>query len=237
MAIERLAFGFAKQYGVIITNEDEAQCHIAHTSKLSADTLIELRRLLNKPLTLKAVSSSEFEILMTRIYESSSSAIEAMSGLEDNIDLKAMMDAIPKTRDLLESDDDAPIIKLINALFTQALKQGASDIHFETFEDRLTVRFRVDGILHAVLHPPHVLAPLITSRIKVMSKLDIAEKRLPQDGHISVRIAGRSVDVRVATIPTHYGERIVLRLLDKQSTPLDLKTLVCRILIMRKWSA
>lgn len=223
--IERLSFGFAKQHGVIITHSDGASCHIAHKEKLTSHTLLELRRFLQKPLNLKLVSDREFESLMTQHYESGGSAMEAMSGLQDNIDLKAMMDAIPKTRDLLESEDDAPIIKLINALFTQALRQGASDIHFETFEDRLTVRFRIDGILHEVLHPPHVLAPLITSRIKVMAKLDIAEKRLPQDGRISIRIAGRPVDVRVSTIPTHYGERIVLRLLDKQSTPLDLQKL------------
>lgn len=222
---KRLAFGFAKQHGVIITNNESESCHITHKANITSHTLIELRRLLKKPLILNAVDEHAFESLMTQLYESNSSAMEAMSGLEDNIDLKAMMDAIPKTRDLLESEDDAPIIKLINALFTQALRQGASDIHFETFEDKLTVRFRIDGILHEVLHPPHVLAPLITSRIKVMAKLDIAEKRLPQDGRISIRIAGRPVDVRVSTIPTHYGERIVLRLLDKQSAPLDLQKL------------
>lgn len=223
--IERLAFGFAKHHGVIIIENDGPNCQIAHKQKLKSHTVLELRRLLQKPLSLKPVSDQEFEALMTRHYEGGRSAMEAMSGLEQDIDLKAMMDAIPKTKDLLESEDDAPIIKLINALFTQALRQGASDIHFETFEDKLIVRFRIDGILHEVLHPPHVLAPLITSRIKVMAKLDIAEKRLPQDGRISIRIAGRPVDVRVSTIPTHYGERIVLRLLDKQSAPLDLKKL------------
>lgn len=223
--IERLSFGFAKKHGVIIIESDGPHCQIAHKQQVTAHTLLELRRFLQLPISLKQVSDQEFEALMTQHYESGSSAMEAMSGLEDNIDLKAMMDAIPKTRDLLESEDDAPIIKLINALFTQALRQGASDIHFETFEDKLIVRFRIDGILHEVLHPPHVLAPLITSRIKVMAKLDIAEKRLPQDGRISIRIAGRPVDVRVSTIPTHYGERIVLRLLDKQSAPLDLQKL------------
>lgn len=222
---KRLSFGFAKQHGVIITSLEASQCHIAHKATIRSNTLIELRRLIKLPLVLEQLDDAAFDALMTRSYESGSSTIEAMSGLEENIDLKAMMDAIPKTKDLLESDDDAPIIKLINALFTQALRQGASDIHFETFEDKLIVRFRIDGILHEVLHPPHVLAPLITSRIKVMSKLDIAEKRLPQDGRISIRIAGRPVDVRVSTIPTHYGERIVLRILDKQSAPLDLQKL------------
>ncbi len=223
--VKRLAFGFAKQHGVVITDINEQACHIAHRKDMSNDTLIELNRILAQPITLTAVDHQAFEALLTKCYENNNAALEAISGLEDNIDLKAMIDAMPKTKDLLESDDDAPIIKLINALFTQALKMNASDIHFETFEERLIVRFRVDGILHEVLNPPRVLAPLITSRIKVLAKLDIAEKRLPQDGRISIRIAGRAVDIRVSTIPTYYGERIVLRLLDKQSAPLDLKKL------------
>lgn len=135
------------------------------------------------------------------------------------------MQAMPTPEDLLESQDDAPVIRLLNAVLTQAIKQNASDIHFETFEDRLLVRFRMDGVLREILEPPRVLAPLLISRIKIMAKLDIAEKRLPQDGRIALRIAGRSVDIRVSTIPTAYGERIVLRLLDKQSAPLDLQRL------------
>ncbi|PHQ81613.1 MAG: type II secretion system protein GspE [Coxiella sp. (in: Bacteria)] len=222
---EHLAFGFAKQHGVILSRQDDDYYYVTHRPGLDAHTIIELRRLCHKPLRFTQVGSQKFESILTQHYENSGSALEAMSGLEDNIDLNTLMQTMPKTKDLLESDDDAPIIKLINALFTQALKQAASDIHFETFEEKLIVRFRVDGILHEILEPPRVLAPLITSRIKVMAKLDIAEKRLPQDGRISIRIAGRAVDVRVSTIPTHYGERIVLRLLDKQSAPLDLKKL------------
>ena len=110
-------------------------------------------------------------------------------------------------------------------MLTQAIKQNASDIHFETFENKLTIRFRIDGVLREILQPPRVLSVLIISRIKIMAKLDIAEKRLPQDGRISLRIAGRTVDVRVSTIPTHYSERVVLRLLDKQSAPLDFEKL------------
>src|SRR5581483_4975395 len=122
-------------------------------------------------------------------------------------------------------DDDAPIIRLINAVLTQAVKENASDIHIEPFENRLVVRFRVDGVLREVLQSKRAVAPLVVSRIKVMSKLDIAEKRLPQDGRITLRIAGRAVDVRVSTMPTSHGERIVLRLLDKQTVRLDLAEL------------
>ncbi|HEV8259382.1 MAG TPA: GspE/PulE family protein, partial [Burkholderiales bacterium] len=127
--------------------------------------------------------------------------------------------------DLLESDDHAPIIKLINAILTQAVKDNASDIHIEPFENRLVVRFRVDGVLREALQSRRAVAPLVVSRIKVMSKLDIAEKRLPQDGRISLRIAGRAVDVRVSTIPAGHGERVVLRLLDKQAGRLELDSL------------
>lgn len=222
----RLSFNFAKRYGVLVTQTGAEHVDITHRKEIKANTLIELRRRFAKPLRLSETDDDNFEKMLSNLYESgTSSALEAMSGLEDDVDLNAMMNTIPQTKDLLESEDDAPIIRLINAIFTQALKQSASDIHFETFEDKLIVRFRIDGVLREILEPPRILAPLIVSRLKIMAKLDIAEKRLPQDGRISLRIAGRAVDVRVSTIPTHYGERIVLRLLDKQSAPLDLMKL------------
>src|SRR5690606_18318954 len=124
-----------------------------------------------------------------------------------------------------DSDDEAPIIRLINALLTQAVKDNASDIHIEPYENRLVVRFRIDGVLREALTTRRAVAPLVVSRIKVMSKLDIAEKRLPQDGRISLRIAGRAVDVRVSTIPSGHGERVVMRLLDKQAGRLTLEKL------------
>ena len=130
-----------------------------------------------------------------------------------------------KAKNLLENEDDAPIIKLINAMLSEAIKESASDIHIETFENTLQIRFRVDGILREVLKPNRKLASLLVSRIKVMAKLDIAEKRIPQDGRISLRIGGRAVDVRVSTMPTGHGERVVLRLLDKNAARLDLKDL------------
>ena len=121
---------------------------------------------------------------------------------EDDTDLAHLAQDLPEQADLLESDDDAPIIRLINAVLGQAVRENASDIHVEPFENRLVVRFRVDGVLREVLQTKRAVAPLVVSRIKVMSKLDIAEKRLPQDGRISLRIAGRAVDVRVSTIPS-----------------------------------
>jgi general secretion pathway protein E len=148
-----------------------------------------------------------------------------VEGFDDTTDLAHLAQELPEPSDLLESEDDAPVIRLINAVLTEAVKENASDIHIEPFENRLVMRFRVDGVLREVLQSRRAVAPLVVSRIKVMSKLDIAEKRLPQDGRISLRIAGRAVDVRVSTIPAGHGERVVLRLLDKQAGRLDLGSL------------
>src|SRR5690625_5642793 len=141
------------------------------------------------------------------------------------MDLASLAEALPETSDLLEQEDDAPIIRLINALLQEAIREDASDIHIETFERRLLVRMRVDGVLREVLAPRRELAPLLVSRIKVMARLDIAEKRLPQDGRMTVRLGGREVDVRVSTMPASHSERVVLRLLDKQAGRLDLDAL------------
>ena len=160
-----------------------------------------------------------FDALLRTAYEGGNDAMQAAEGLEEATDLAHLAQELPENADLLESDDDAPIIRLINAVLTQAVKENASDIHIETFENRLVIRFRVDGVLREVLQSKRAVAPLVVSRIKVMSKLDIAEKRLPQDGRISLKVAGRAVDVRVSTIPSGHGERVVLRLLDKQAGP------------------
>ncbi len=159
------------------------------------------------------------------LYEQGDDARAMVADFDDDLDLKTLADELPEPEDLLESEDDAPIIRLINALLTEAVKEGASDIHIEPFENRLVVRFRIDGVLREVLSPQKAIANAVVSRIKVMAKLDIAEKRLPQDGRIGLRIAGRPVDVRVSTIPAGHGERVVLRLLDKQAGKLDLRQL------------
>jgi len=174
---------------------------------------------------LTGVSDEEFDTLLRLTYEAGSDAMQAAEGLDGSVDLAHLALDLPEQADLLEADDDAPIIRLINALLTQAVKENASDIHIEPFENRLVIRFRVDGVLREVLQSRRAVAPLVVSRIKVMSKLDIAEKRLPQDGRISLRVAGRAVDVRVSTIPSGHGERVVLRILDKQAGRLNLDSL------------
>lgn len=222
----RLSFHFAKRNGVFLQDENADSVTLCYLPTINVEALTELRRFFQKPLQLVLVSQTDFEKLLAKAYETStSSAMAAITDIEEDLDLQTMMATLPKTADLLETEDDAPVIRLINAILTQAIKQSASDIHFETFDERLVIRYRIDGVLREVLEPPRGLAPLLTSRVKVMAKLDIAEKRLPQDGRISLKIAGRSVDVRVSTIPTHHGERIVLRLLDKEAAPLDLTRL------------
>ena len=181
--------------------------------------IAEVRRYMGIPMRLEKVEETDFDSLLRQAYEAGNDAMEAASGVEESTDLAHLAQDLPEQADLLESDDDAPIIRLINAVLTQAVKENASDIHVEPFENRLVVRFRVDGVLREVLQSRRAVAPLVVSRIKVMSKLDIAEKRLPQDGRISLRIAGRSVDVRVSTIPSGHGERVVMRILDKQAGP------------------
>jgi len=221
----RLPFAFARRHGVVVLGIESGVADCAYRTPASPVALAEARRYLRLPVKLTAVDSDQFDQLLRKTYESGNGEAMQQIGLDDTTDLAHLAQELPEQADLLESDDDAPIIRLINAVLTQAIRENASDIHVEPFENRLVVRFRVDGILREVLQSKRGVAPLVVSRIKVMSKLDIAEKRLPQDGRISLRIAGRAVDVRVSTIPSGHGERVVLRLLDKQAGRLDLDSL------------
>lgn len=217
-------FAYAKRHGIVVTGiDDEQGVKVLYHQKPSLAVINEIRRQLGKPIVLQQVSNEEFNQTLVKTYETdSSTAMQMAEDLGDSLNLSDLMHELPRAEDLLEKQDDAPIIRLLNALLSEAIKEEASDVHIETFEDHVTIRFRVDGILRQVLEPPRILAPLIISRIKVMARLDIAEKRLPQDGRITLRIGGRAVDVRVSTMPTNHGERAVLRLLDKQSARLDL---------------
>ncbi|MGI9301576.1 MAG: type II secretion system ATPase GspE [Gammaproteobacteria bacterium] len=222
----RPAYGFAKRHGVVVGDEKDGRVAVMHREGISVAVFSEVRRLVGKPLRLITVNGENFDKLLTQRYDSASGdAMAMMEDLGDELDLNRVAESLPEPEDLLEAEDDAPIIRLINALLTEAIKENASDIHIESFEGHLSVRFRVDGVLREVLRPPRNMAALIVSRIKVMARLDIAEKRLPQDGRISLKVAGRAIDVRVSTLPSGHGERVVLRLLDKQAGRLDLEHL------------
>ena len=221
-----IPYAFAKSNGVVVTFLDADSGEVAVRTGAQARALTELRRALGVPLRARRVGAQEFDELIAATYNGAAAGAAALAGdLSQDIDLSRLLQDIPRVEDLLDARDDAPLIRLINALLTQALHEGASDIHIEPFETRSVVRLRIDGTLRDLIEPAHALHAAIVSRVKIMAQLDIAEKRLPQDGRITLRVAGKPVDVRVSTIPTGHGERVVLRLLDKQAGRLDLTQL------------
>ena len=220
-----LPYAFAKRHGVLIGQIEDDSVNLLYRDKPNPIILAEVRRITRRNLSLSSTTEEQFSALLAQTYEQGSDqAMAMMEGVGDELNLDELASTL-EPEDLMEADDDAPIIRLINALLSEAIKVNASDVHVEPFENRLRIRFRVDGMLREILQPPGNIAPLVISRIKVMAKLDIAEKRLPQDGRISLRVAGRAVDVRVSTLPSGHGERVVMRLLDKQAGRLDLKEL------------
>ena len=222
---KQLSFSFAKRNQVLL-EVNETPAILYFTENTPFDVFAEVRRFYGEPFVPKSIPADEFESFLTSAFQRDSSAAkQLMEDLGNESDLFALAEDLPDTEDLLDSEDDAPIIKLINAMLGEAIKEGASDIHIETFENQLVVRFRVDGVLREILRPNRKLSSMLVSRIKVMAKLDIAEKRVPQDGRITLRIAGRAVDVRVSTMPSSHGERVVLRLLDKNNARLNLEDL------------
>ena len=221
-----LPFAFAKRHGVLSVRHEDGSIRTMLRRDADLLSLNEARRVIGRRLFTELVDADEFDQAVQQTYEdNTNNSMQMVEGFNDESDLLRVAQELPEPSDLLEADDDAPIIRLINAVLTSAIKENASDIHIEPFENRLVIRFRVDGVLKEVLQSRRAVAPLVVSRIKVMSALDIAEKRLPQDGRISLRIAGRAVDVRVSTIPSGHGERVVLRLLDKQAGRLKLDSL------------
>ncbi|NOQ77643.1 MAG: type II secretion system ATPase GspE [Methylococcaceae bacterium] len=222
----QLPFGFAKQHGIVVSDVLGGELELSFLDSVSMMALDESRRYLASPLKLKQVTEESFELLlMTAFDRDAGEAQQVMDDLGGELDLFQLAEELPQIEDLLETENDAPIIKLINALLSEAVKMQASDIHIEPFEQALLVRVRVDGVLRELIRPNRKLAPLLVSRLKVMAKLDIAEKRIPQDGRIALKIGGRPVDVRVSSLPSKHGERIVLRLLDKQAGRLNLTSL------------
>jgi general secretion pathway protein E len=208
---QRVGFAFAKRHGVLVRRVHEGIAECVYRPGVAPLALAEVRRYMGIPIRLEKVEETTFDSLLRQAYEAGNDAMQAAEGVEESTDLAHLAQDLPEQADLLESEDDAPIIRLINAVLTQAVKENASDIHVEPFENRLVVRFRVDGVLREVLQSRRAVAPLVVSRIKVMSKLDIAEKRLPQDGRI--------------TLPSGHGERVVMRILDKQAGRLHLSAL------------
>ena len=223
--VARLHFAFARDRGVIL-EELDGQLKLLCRPGVTPQTLLEVRRVAGAPFGVELLEPEAFDSrLMVTYQRDSSEARQLMEDIGNEADFFTLAEELPENEDLLDADDDAPIIRLINAMLSEAIKEEASDIHIETFERHLVIRFRIDGVLREILRPHRKLASLLVSRIKVMSKMDIAEKRVPQDGRIALRIGGRAVDVRVSTMPSSHGERVVLRLLDKNNVRLELKQL------------
>lgn len=231
--VTQLPFSFSKRFKVIaektaaLNSDAQSPLTLFYVAPMDMEVVAEVNRVFRQPCMPVEVNAQEFETKLAKSYQrDSSEARQLMEDIgADSDDFFSLAEELPQNEDLLETEDDAPIIKLINAMLGEAIKEGASDIHIETFEKALSIRFRVDGVLRDVLAPSRKLAPLLVSRVKVMAKLDIAEKRVPQDGRISLLIGGRAVDVRVSTMPSSHGERVVMRLLDKNATQLDLHSL------------
>ena len=221
-----LPYSFAKTNRVIILSKTEIGFEVGTAKKPNINLLTELKRHLNSTVSFVSIESEKFDSLLRIAYgNSGSQAVQVADDIGENFDLNRLSEEIPETLDLLEDAADAPIIKLINALISQAVSDLASDIHFEVYEKKSVVRFRIDGVLQNVLESKRELHSALVSRLKVMASLDIAEKRLPQDGRISIRIADHSIDIRLSTLPSQHGERVVLRLLDKTATRFNLTSL------------
>lgn len=218
-----IPYGFARQYGVVIAPDGAGGWLTSLREDADPAALIEVKRHLAQPLRVMVLKAEEFDQLLSRHYAVDSSS--AMAGSLDGGDLDLIAGGVPSAEDLLDSADDAPAIRLINAIIAEAVRQGVSDIHIEPYESGLVVRMRADGLLREHLRMPAHVAPVVVSRIKVMARLDIAERRVPQDGRISLTLAGKAVDVRVSTLPSRAGERVVMRILDKDTAGIDFDVL------------
>lgn len=217
-----LPYAFAKRHGVVVLDMGEI-AGVGLRQGADALALVETRRALGRPLRVEGLTPAEFDRRLSDVYAAEGLGAEDDLALPSGLD--GLVDDIPAADDLLDSADDAPVIRLINGVIAEAVRQGASDIHLEPYETAMLVRLRVDGVLKEALSLNPRVAPVVVSRIKVMARLDIAERRTPQDGRVSLALGGRTLDVRVSTLPSRAGERVVLRILDKTQAELPLEAL------------
>ena len=222
--VARIPYAFAKAHGVLAYGSEGESVVVLLRPDATVDGIAEVKRVLNRPLLTRGVNAEAFAAELARAYNQGA-ALAWSDDAANESDLSRLLQDLPPAEDLLDSGAQAPVIRMINALLLQALRERASDLHFEPYEARSVVRFRVDGVLRDIIEPPRALHAAIVSRVKIMASLDIAEKRLPQDGRIALKLGDKQVDVRVSTLPTGAGERVVLRLLDKESARLDLTAL------------
>lgn len=219
--IRNIPINYAKTQLILPFKDDGNSIRVLLSNPLNFRILDDLRAIFNKPTRPIVTTSSRVEDAINKVYEKSTAALEGLDEIEDED-----YDLDEPIIDLLEAgDDDAPVIKLVNTLLFRAVKEKASDIHIEPYERDMVVRFRIDGVLYDIFKPPKKLQNAITSRIKVMGNLNIAEKRLPQDGRIPLKLAGKDIDIRLNSVPTAHGERLVMRLQDRSNVVLELEQL------------
>lgn len=223
--IKKVPISFARRYRILPLRFEEDAVIVATTDPLETVPLDDLRLLLGKPVRSVLTTGLALLACLNRVYDEAASPAGAEQVMEDiaaTENLDQLAHELDEPQDLLDATDEAPIIRLVNSVLFQAVRQRASDIHFESFERGLVVRYRIDGVLYPVLTPPKRLQASIIARLKIMAGLNIAEKRLPQDGRFAIRTAGKDVDLRVSVLPTSHGERVVLRLLEKENRLLNL---------------
>ena len=219
--VRDIPINYAKQHEVIPFKEDSEALQVLTSNPLEHKAIDDMRVMFNKNVTPIVTSSAKLHDTINRVYEKSTAALDGLDEIEGE-----EYDLDDPVIDLLEAgEDDAPVIKMVNTLLFRAVKEKASDIHIEPYEKNMVVRFRIDGVLFDIFKPPKKLQNAITSRIKVMANLNIAEKRLPQDGRIPLKLAGKDIDVRLSTVPTAFGERLVMRLQDRSNVILELSQL------------
>ena len=231
-----LPYDFVKENDVLAFSDGDSFSVIS-PNNLSDDIYHEIQRFLKSNFSFSLCKSDYFNDLLTSSFSINKDSTLLSEELTDEFDLQSFAGSISATEDLLSGSNDTPIIKLINGIISQAVKNRASDIHFEPYEDTLIVRFRVDGILKEILKQDSKISSVLISRIKIISGLDISERRLPQDGRVSLSLGDKDIDVRVSTLPSSYGERIVLRLLDKQASQINIDDLGLPSVILKNYKS
>ena len=225
MADKDFSYKFCRE-NQLLPEVGSESIRIFHTDDCDVNAIAHIQSKYKLPIETKQIDFSEFNKKLSESYSEKTESSESLvENIHEDVDLDSLVLDLPKTEDLLDDSTDSPVIRLINAILSEAIKDGASDIHIEPYEENLIIRFRTDGILKEKIRPSSRISPLLNARIKIMSNLDIAERRIPQDGRMSLKLGERWVDIRVSTLPSSYGERIVLRLLDKADSSLDLKEL------------
>ena len=229
----RIPFAYARDHQVLLKRQSISDAAgqekdvftLVHSPVTDLSILHEICRIVGSVKRVEKSSDEVMEAINATYSQGDLDASQVLDEVEDTLDLSRLLQEMPVSMDLLEVNDDAPVIRMINSILKQAIHAEASDIHLEAFERKSVVRFRVDGNLRDIVDMRRDLHAALVSRIKIMASLDIAEKRMPQDGRISLRIGGKAIDIRVSTLPTSHGERVVMRLLEKNYERLDLKTL------------